>query len=126
MTETETNIPGYGQTISQPSTDAPDAEQKKVTKTLEVQMTVKWVNFTYTAEDVTSGDAALEEALASFKENGVKEFVITANNEECDTLEDIFHVAQEFTKVTDEDGNDVCGWDEEYSQAQWKGDEDEE
>jgi len=103
---------------------AQDAEQKKVKREVEVQMTVKWVNFTFETEAI-SGDDALEQAYASYKAKGLEEFVITAGGIECSTLEDIFRVAEDFTKVTDQDGNDICGWDAEACQSLWN-DEDEE
>jgi hypothetical protein len=93
------------------TSSAQDAEQAK-TREVEVQFTVKWVNFTYTVEAATSGVDAVEQALAFYKANGLKEFVITAGNEECSDLDDIFHFAQDFTKATDENGNDVVGWEE--------------
>jgi translation elongation factor EF-1beta len=96
--------------MSEITNDQPNSVQK--TREVEVQFTVKWVNFTYNVEDATSGVDAVDRALASFKQNGLKEFTITAGNEECSDLDDIFHVAEDFTKATDENGNDVVGWEE--------------
>jgi translation elongation factor EF-1beta len=92
---------------------AQDAEQKKIkTREVEVQFTVKWVNFTFTVEAAKSGVDAVDQALASYEASGLDEFVITAGNEECSNLDEIFRVAQDFTKAIDENGNDVVGWDE--------------
>jgi hypothetical protein len=93
--------------MSESTNDSTKSAQK--TREVEVQFTVKWVNFTYTVEEATSGVDAVDQALASYKQNGLKEFTITAGNEECSDLDDIFHVAEDFTKAADENGNDVVG-----------------
>src|ERR1700730_16965113 len=97
-------IPNSGPTLSPERLTPP-----VTTREVEVQFTVKWVNFTYNVEEATSGVDAVDQALASYEENGFKEFTITAGNEECSDLDDIFDRARYFTKAMDENGYDVVG-----------------
>jgi hypothetical protein len=75
-----------------------------VTKEVEVQFSVKWVNFIITVE-ATSAEDARELAYDAYKERGTDAFTIRANNEDVSSLDDIFNACPVAPRVTDDDGN---------------------
>jgi hypothetical protein len=64
-----------------------DEEQKL--KEYEVQYSVRWVNFTTTVQAVSEREAI---KLAGVR--GLKDFTIKTNNEEVNSIEDIFEHSQ--------------------------------
>jgi hypothetical protein len=81
---------------------AQGAAQK--TKTVTVQVSVKWVNFDIEVE-ASSEENAFDLALQAYQEKGVKAFSIRAGGDEVSDLDDIFHAGRRFWKVEDENGN---------------------
>jgi hypothetical protein len=75
------------------------------TKEVEVQWSIKWVNFSTTVE-ASSTEEAIDLALQQYKEKGAEGFRIRAGNEDdVDGLDGIFQAGRKWCRVTDEDGN---------------------
>jgi hypothetical protein len=66
-----------------------DDGQENEVKAYEVQWSMKWVNFT-TSVQAKDEYEAIKVAWKSYEENKLKEFTVTANNEEVGSLEEIF------------------------------------
>jgi hypothetical protein len=80
------------------------------TKEVEVQWSIKWVNFSITV-DATDTENAIDLALQEYNEKGADAFTIRAGNEdEVDGLDGIFRAGRKWVRVTDENGNldDAC------------------
>jgi hypothetical protein len=80
------------------------------TKEVEVQWSIKWVNFSTTVE-ASSTENAIDLALQEYKEKGAEAFTIRAGNEDdVDGLDGIFRAGRKWVRVTDEYGNldDAC------------------
>lgn len=63
-------------------------ELKEATHEYEFQWSVKWINFTATVQATDEG-----EAIKAAGKLGFDQYMVTAKNEEVNSLEDIFDLA---------------------------------
>lgn len=84
---------------TQPETASVSQNDGKKKKTVEVQLSVKWVNFNVVLEA-----SSMDDVYEQLEKLRLGAYDVTAGYEDIDSLDDLLEVARKWVRVSDENG----------------------